>query len=103
MFETLKPQPADKILTLMQTFRDDPRDNKIDLGVGVYKSAGGNTPIMRAVKTAEKMLWEQQTSKAYVGLVGDPAYSDAMIDLILSDTVPRANVAAAQIAMVERT
>jgi aspartate aminotransferase len=95
MFENLKPQPADKILALMSMYRDDPRSNKIDLGVGVYKDATGITPIMRSVKAAEKLLWEQQTSKAYVGLVGDPAYSDAMINLILSDAVPRANVAAA--------
>lgn len=95
MFETLKQQPADKILALMSVYREDPRSNKIDLGVGVYKDATGNTPIMRSVKAAEKLLWEQQTSKAYVGLVGDPAYSDAMINLILSDAVPRANVAAA--------
>lgn len=95
MFETLKPQPADKILGLMTLYREDPRASKVDLGVGVYKDATGVTPIMRSVKAAEKLLWEQQTSKAYVGLVGDPAYSDAMINLILSDAVPRANVAAA--------
>jgi aspartate aminotransferase len=95
MFETLKPQPADKILGLMTLYREDPRASKVDLGVGVYKDATGVTPIMRSVKAAEKLLWEQQTSKAYVGLVGDPAYSDAMINLILSDAVPRSNVAAA--------
>ena len=52
MFETLKPQPADKILALMQMYRDDPRDSKIDLGVGVYKNAEGVTPVMRAIKAA---------------------------------------------------
>lgn len=95
MFEQLKPQAADKILALMQVYRDDPRDNKIDLGVGVYKNAEGVTPVMRAIKAAEHRLWEEQVSKSYVGLVGDPAFSDAMIKLILSDAVPRANVAAA--------
>jgi len=95
MFENLKAQPADKILALMQAFREDPRDDKIDLGVGVYKTALGVTPVMRAIKTAEHQLWEQQTTKAYVGLVGDPAFSDAMINLILSDAVPRETVGAA--------
>ncbi|SHH54526.1 aromatic amino acid transaminase [Marivita hallyeonensis] len=94
MFETLKEQPADKILALMQTFREDPREGKIDLGVGVYKDASGNTPIMRAVKAAEKQLWETETTKAYTGLAGDPAFADAMIALVLGDAVPRANVAA---------
>ncbi|UWQ37775.1 aspartate/tyrosine/aromatic aminotransferase [Leisingera aquaemixtae] len=95
MFETLKPQPADKILMLMQMYRDDPRADKIDLGVGVYKNAEGVTPVMRAIKAAEHKLWEEQTTKSYVGLAGDPAYSDAMIKLILGDAVARENIAAA--------
>ena len=95
MFKTLKPQPADKILALMQTFRDDPRADKIDLGVGVYKNAEGVTPIMRAIKAAEHRLWQEQQSKSYVGLLGDPAFSDAMVALVLGDAVPREAVAAA--------
>ncbi|WP_425084761.1 aromatic amino acid transaminase [Ruegeria profundi] len=94
MFENLKPQPADKILALMQMYREDPRDQKIDLGVGVYKNAEGVTPVMRAVKAAEKRILEEQETKAYTGLAGDPAYADAMIGLILGDAVPRANIAA---------
>jgi len=95
MFSKLKEQPADKILALMQMYKDDPRETKIDLGVGVYKDASGNTPVMRAVKAAERRLVEEQESKAYVGLLGDPAFSDGMIDLILGDAVGRANIAAA--------
>ena len=95
MFDRLKAQPADKILALMQMYREDPRDNKVDLGVGVYKNAEGVTPVMRAIKAAEHRLWEEQETKAYVGLVGDPAFSDAMIKLILGDAVPRDTVAAA--------
>ncbi len=95
MFETLKQQPADKILALVQMYREDPRDTKVDLGVGVYKDATGLTPVMRAVKTAEHQLWETQDSKVYTGLAGDPAFGDAMVDLVLGDAVPRANVAAA--------
>ncbi|WP_170407098.1 aromatic amino acid transaminase [Ruegeria arenilitoris] len=94
MFENLKPQPADKILALMQMYREDPREQKIDLGVGVYKDANGVTPVMRAVKAAEQRIWEEQDSKAYTGLAGDPAYADAMISLILGTSVPRANIAA---------
>ena len=95
MFQSLKEQPADKILALMQKYKEDPRESKIDLGVGVYKNAEGLTPVMRAVKTAEQQLWERETTKSYVGLVGDPQFSDVMIDLVLSDSVARGNVAAA--------
>ena len=95
MFQSLKEQPADKILALMQQYKEDPRDTKIDLGVGVYKNAEGLTPVMRAVKTAEQQLWERETTKSYVGLVGDPQFSDVMVDLVLSDSVTRDSVAAA--------
>lgn len=95
MFETLKPQAADKILMLMQMYKDDPRSDKIDLGVGVYKNADGQTPVMRAIKAAEHRLWQEQTTKSYTGLIGDPAYSDAMIALILGDAVDRDKVGAA--------
>ena len=94
MLEHLKPQPADKILMLMQTFREDPRTDKIDLGVGVYKDPTGLTPVMRAVKAAEKKIWESQNTKAYVGLAGDPAFLDAMIGLVLDGTVARDRIGA---------
>ncbi|WP_368185296.1 aromatic amino acid transaminase [Aestuariibius sp. HNIBRBA575] len=94
MLENLQQQPADKILALMQLYREDTRDQKIDLGVGVYKDASGNTPVMRAVKAAERRLVDQQTTKAYTGLAGDPAFADAMIDLVLGDVVARDRIAA---------
>ena len=94
MLENLTPQPADKILALMQMYRDDPRDTKVDLGVGVYKNAEGVTPIMRAVKAAEQKIWSGQETKAYTGLAGDPAYGDAMVSLVLGDAVARDTVAA---------
>ena len=95
MFETLKAQPVDGIMAIARAYREDPRDTKIDLGVGVYKDATGLTPIMRSVKAAEHKLWEAQNTKVYTGLIGDPAFGDAMIGLVLGDAVPRANVAAA--------
>jgi aspartate/tyrosine/aromatic aminotransferase len=83
MLETLNPQPQDKILALIAMFRDDPRADKIDLGVGVYKDATGLTPVMRAVKAAEKKLWEVETTKTYTGLAGEPAFNAAMVSMIL--------------------
>lgn len=83
MLENLNPQPQDKILQLIAMFRDDPRTDKIDLGVGVYKDATGLTPVMRAVKSAEKTLWETEKTKTYTGLAGEPAYNAAMVGMIL--------------------
>ena len=94
MFDALKDQPADKILALMAAYREDPREQKVDLGVGVYKDATGNTPVMRAVKEAERRILNGQTTKAYTGLAGDPAYANAMIGLVLDGAVERSRVAA---------
>ena len=94
MFDALNDQPADKILALMAAYREDPRDRKIDLGVGVYKDAKGHTPVMRAIKAAERRLVDEQTTKAYTGLAGDPAFAGAMIDLVLDGAVARDRIAA---------
>ncbi len=85
MFDALNPVPQDKILQLIALFREDTREGKIDLGVGVYKDPTGLTPVMRAVKAAEKRLWEVETTKTYTALAGEPAYNAAMLSLILSD------------------
>ncbi|MEO9516823.1 MAG: amino acid aminotransferase [Paracoccaceae bacterium] len=94
MFSTLAKQPPDGILQIATMFRADTRVDKIDLGVGVYKDATGKTPIMLAVKAAEQRVWEEQTTKAYTSLAGDPAFADVMIDLILGDTLPRDQISA---------
>ena len=94
MLNSLPTQPEDKILGLMAKYAADPRPNKIDLGVGVYKDASGATPIMSAVKKAEQLLWEDQTSKSYTGLGGDPAFADAIVGLVLGDKIARGKVSA---------
>ncbi|WP_226551096.1 amino acid aminotransferase [Celeribacter naphthalenivorans] len=94
MLSNLKPQPADKILELMALYQNDPRDTKIDLGVGIYKNAEGETPVMRAIKAAEKQLWEVETTKKYTALSGDPAFGAAMKSLVLGDSVDHARVGA---------
>ena len=96
MFEKLKPQPEDKIIKLIGMYAADPRDTKVDLGVGVYKDASGNTPVMRAVKKAEAKLLETQDSKKYVGLLGNLDFVAAMRDLVLGDAVDPARVTGAQ-------
>ena len=87
MLEQLQQQPPDKILALMQTFKEDPRANKLDLGIGVYKNENGQTPIINAVKKAEKILWEQETTKSYTKLTGDSDFQTVMKELIFSDCV----------------
>ncbi len=81
IFQTLQPQPADGLLTLIGLFRDDPRNNKIDLGVGTYRNAAGVTPVMKAIKSAERMLLEGQQTKAYLGPEGDQRFVELLVPI----------------------
>jgi aromatic-amino-acid transaminase len=96
MFETLSAAQPDKIIALMAQFREDPTPGKIDLGVGVYKDAKGNTPIMAAIREAEKLLYERQSTKTYIGMAGDPLFNAAMIGLVFGEGADRARIRAAQ-------
>ena len=95
MFDRLSVPKPDAILQIMALYREDPRPAKVDLGVGVYKDDTGNTPVMRAVRAAERRLADSQTTKTYTALVGDPVFHAAMADLLLAGTVPAARLAAA--------
>ena len=83
LFDRLKPQAPDALLALIAQVRADARPDKIDLGVGVYRDAAGGTPILRAVKKAEKILWETQETKAYLGAEGDARFVKLMKDMAL--------------------
>ncbi|WP_424971981.1 aromatic amino acid transaminase [Dinoroseobacter sp. S76] len=83
MFERLSTSETDPILALMQAFQADPRPNKVDLGIGVWRDAEGRTPVFQAVKTAEERIWHSQDSKIYVGFRGDPGFHAAVSDLLL--------------------
>lgn len=85
MFESLKPAAVDPILGLMAAFREDPRDNKIDLGVGVYQDDRGRTPVMEAVKRAESKLMELEQTKSYQGIAGDAEYNSRMLQLMFGE------------------
>jgi len=78
--------PPDAILKLIAEYGNDPRDHKVDLGVGVYRDAAGNTPVFRAIKNAEQRLLDMQTSKSYLGSRGATDFCDAIQALVFGDS-----------------
>jgi len=99
MFEGLTPQPPDAIMALMQACKADPNPDKIDLGVGVYKDASGATTILQAVKQAEQLWWNEETTKTYVGTTGNSEFCRLMLELMLgADNPALARTAASQAA-----
>jgi aspartate/tyrosine/aromatic aminotransferase len=74
MFENVQIAPPDPILGLTEMFKADPNPDKINLSVGVYQDASGKTPVLNTVKKAEKRILEQENSKGYLPMTGEPAY-----------------------------
>lgn len=82
MFELLSMAPPDAILGLNDAFRKDPNPHKINLSVGVYKDAEGNTPILASVKEAEHRLLASETNKSYLPIEGSPQYGKLVRELL---------------------
>ena len=86
MWQHIKAAPADSILGLTDAFRKDPSENKVNLGVGVYKDEEGRTPILKCVKTAEKRLLEEERTKSYLPISGDPVYAAEVQKLLFGES-----------------
>ncbi|EGR2449788.1 TPA: aromatic amino acid transaminase [Vibrio cholerae] len=87
MFTHLPAPVLDPILSLSVAFRNDPRLQKVDLGIGVYKNSLGETPIMRAVALAQDKVVASQKTKSYVGLAGCEEFNQSMMQLVLGSTL----------------
>ena len=88
MLSNLEQQPADALLALIKLHGDDPRADKIDLGVGVYRTGQGGTPVFGAIKAAEQKLIDTQTSKSYLGPEGDMGFVHALMPYIFGAENP---------------
>ncbi|PKF49968.1 amino acid aminotransferase [Enterovibrio nigricans] len=88
MFEKIVAAPADPILGLTEEFKADPRAEKINLGVGIYKDESGNTPVLATVKKAEAVLLNTETTKSYLSIPGTPEYGLAVQKLLFGDNAP---------------
>jgi aromatic-amino-acid transaminase len=85
LFDRLEEQKSDSLLQLIALCDADPRADKIDVGVGVYRDAAGRTPILRAVKKAERLLWERQETKAYLGSQGDARFTELIRPIVFGE------------------
>ena len=82
MFDNLAQQAPDALLALIKLYAADSRADKIDLGVGVYRTDDGATPVFRAIKQAEQKLVDEQESKGYLGPEGDMGFVRALMPYV---------------------
>jgi aromatic-amino-acid transaminase len=96
LFDGLKPQAPDALLALIGLYAADPRADKIDLGVGVYRDESGATPVFRAVKAAEARLLEAQPSKSYLGPEGDARFTELLQPIVFGAAIDPATLVGVQ-------
>jgi aspartate/tyrosine/aromatic aminotransferase len=85
LLDRLEDRPTDSLLALIALCNADPRKDKIDVGVGVYRDAAGTTPILKSVKAAERLLLETQETKAYLGSQGDARFTELIRPIVFGD------------------
>ena len=81
----LPPVEPDSLLALIALCNADPRPEKIDVGVGVFRDGSGRTPILQVIKKAERHLLETQTSKSYLGSAGDKRFAELIRPILLGE------------------
>ncbi len=96
MFETLPVAPPDSILGLSEEFQKDPRTNKVNLTVGVFKDDKGQTPVLQSVKDAEAKLLANEKTKGYLGIDGLASYTKLVRELVIGSSVAAERVATIQ-------
>jgi aspartate/tyrosine/aromatic aminotransferase len=79
----LAPVAEDSLIALIGMVNDDPRPDKIDVGVGVFRDGEGHTPILKVVKQAEQRLVDTQVTKAYLGSAGDKRFAELIRPILL--------------------
>jgi aspartate/tyrosine/aromatic aminotransferase len=84
-FEHLDLLAPDPILGLTAAFKADPRKEKIDLSVGIYRNEALEVVKMTAVDAAERELLEHEKNKTYLPIDGDPLFIREMNVLVFGD------------------
>ncbi|WP_322091892.1 amino acid aminotransferase [Paraburkholderia bannensis] len=99
MFEHIDAYPGDPILSLNENFQKDPRQNKVNLSIGIYFDDEGRLPVMKAVHEAEAALLNEPGAKPYLPMAGFAQYRDAVQALVFGAECP--SRAAGRVATVQ--
>jgi len=82
MFQHLEPYAGDPILSLNEAFQKDPRQDKVNLSIGIYFDDAGRIPVLDCVHQAEAQLLAARTAKPYLPIEGSAAARAAVQELL---------------------
>ncbi|TDR30498.1 aromatic amino acid transaminase [Hydromonas duriensis] len=85
MFEHVDVYPGDPILGLVDTFKKDPRAEKVNLGIGLYYDENGNIPLLPSVVKAESDLAAHLEARPYLPMEGLAGFRTAIQNLLFGE------------------
>jgi len=89
VFQHVDAYAGDPILSLMDSFKNDPREKKVNLSIGLYYDEQGIIPQLPSVAAAEEWLNAQpQAASVYLPMDGLPAYRSAIQTLLFGAEHP---------------
>jgi len=83
MFKHIDAYPGDPILSLMESFKTDPRADKVNLSIGLYYDEQGSIPQLKAVQEAYgRNEGRRAVPSVYLPMEGYKPYRDAIGELL---------------------
>lgn len=89
MFQHVDAYAGDPILSLMETFKQDPRADKVNLGIGLYYNEDGIIPQLHAVRVAQAQIAAQDhDASLYLPMEGLAPYRQVVQALLFGEQHP---------------
>lgn len=89
MFQNVDAYAGDPILSLMERFKEDPRQNKVNLSIGLYYDEDGVIPQLHAVEKAQARLnAAPHGASVYLPMEGMGDYRRAIAPLLFGADHP---------------
>lgn len=88
-FSCVEAAPPVEIFALNQAYKNDTNPNKVDLGIGAYRTDEGKPWVLPVVRKTEKALAEDETlNHEYLGQMGLDDFSKAASRMLLGEDSP---------------
>ncbi|KAL3132881.1 L-asparaginase 1 [Trebouxia sp. C0009 RCD-2024] len=86
--DAVEQAPADPILGVSEAFKADNSPDKLNLGVGAYRTEDLKPYVLDVVKKAEKRMIEAEENKEYLPIEGLADFRKATLQLLLGSGHP---------------
>lgn len=85
MLSNVEQAPPDLVLGITEAFKADTDPEKLNLGVGAYRTEELQPYVLKVVRTAEERMLQANENKEYLPIEGLPAFREATVELLLGN------------------